>query len=109
MDKFIYIISSREFAIAMFFGFIIAFVISTLIQSAIDTIFGNDDYFEEYIVTDEEPYIGCLVYDSVLNVIGTYCGTHICEYGNLYNVIVVVQNNKIYYYYSVLEELHVLQ
>ena len=104
MDKFIDVVFSSEFAIAIVFGFIIAFVIATIVQDVIDTVMDNN-HFESFVTVDEEPYIGCTVYDSALNIIGTFCGIHDDSHG----VIVTVQNNKIYYYYSVLEELSVLQ
>ena len=101
MDKFITVISNSEFWLALVCGAIISFILATIIQDVIDMYRGISK--TEYRLTNEEPYIGCMVYDTFYRITGVYCGNH--SKGNACGVIIVMRNNTVYYYYSSLKNL----
>lgn len=106
MNKFIEVLYNSDFWVAIIFAFIVSYLIAIFAQDIYDSYVDVlEDVTANYVLLDEELYIGCMVHDSVLDVIGTYCGTHLGEDNNLYGIVAVIQDNKIYYYYPVLDNL----
>ena len=110
MNNLIEALSNSDFWIAIAFAFVVSFLIATFVQDVYNTCVDIlDEELVNYVFTDEELYIGCMVYDTVLDVIGTYCGTHLGVDNNLYGIVTVIQDNKIYYYYPVLDNLKMVE
>lgn len=110
MNKFIEVLYNSDFWIAIIFAFVVSFLIATFAQDIYDSCVDVlEDVTVNYVLLDEKLYIGCMVHDSVLDVIGTYCGTHLAEDNNLYGIVAVIQDNKIYYYYPVLDNLKTVE
>lgn len=112
MDKFIELLSNTEFLAAIGLTFIISLVIATMVQYIVDTWKDIHDIdsadtteYEELEVLDEELTFGCTVYDTLTERVGTYCGSHLGEDNNIYGVVVTVQDDTVYYFYSVLDAL----
>lgn len=99
MDKFITVIGTSEFWIAMLFAFAVSFTLAVIVQDVVDRFV--DLSVPEYVFTDEEPYFGCLVYDTENSIEGIYCGTD----DNLCGVVVTVEDNTIHCYYPDLKNL----
>ena len=111
MNNFIKVLYNSDFWIAIIFAFIVSYLIAIFAQDIYDTYrdIMDEDVTVNYVLLDEELYIGCMVYDTVLDVIGTYCGTHLGVDNNLYGIVTVIQDNKIYYYYPVLDNIKMVE
>lgn len=107
MDKFITVVSSSEFWVAMLFAFAVSFVLAVIIQDTVNRFI--DLSVPEYVFTDEEPYFGCLVYDTENSIEGIYCGTHLKNDTLCGVVVTVVEDNTIHCYYPDLKNLKTIE
>ena len=102
MDKFISMLCSGDFWIAIAFAFIVSFVLSAIVQDIYDTFIDiHDEDDIEYEVSDEQLNIGCTVYDILSERVGIYCGTD--DDSNA--VIINAQDNTIYIFKTELNAL----
>lgn len=107
MSDFIGVISSLDFWVAMFCGFLISIFFAYIIQSVYD-MWKDITTTEYYETTGEELYIGCTVYDTVSGITGLFCGTHL-EDDILYGVVVYSEDNTIYPHFILLENLKTIK
>lgn len=107
MDKFISMLCTGEFWIAITFAFVVSFILATIVQDIYDTLmdirYAEDD--DEYEVSDEQLHIGCTVYDIISERAGIYCGTD--DDSNA--VVIQAQDNSIYVFKAELNALLTLK
>ena len=103
MDKFIEILCTGEFWIAVALAVLVSFIFATIAQDIYDTYMDIENT-TEYCMTHEALTFGCTVRDIETDIVGIYCGTHVID-DKTHAVVVAGQDNMLYFYYPAIESL----